>query len=257
MQPGLHAVADGRHGLALGEDLRIRADADLQVLRPRALLDQHALQFGRLRAARHQRADVAAELGLHASADRLGLRGRAARLLLDDALQHRQREGDAGGLDRLQVAGREQPRLLGIAIGFRGVGEDGIERADALALAVADDGRRIVRLAQVAHGRRQARDVVDAVGAHRHHRRPARIGQPDAACQRTAGAVLRQRACGCHVIGYAGHAFPLLNYRAEKFSFGRRAIACDNGRDFANVSHKTGLEDTHPVCRAGSFQEDR
>src|SRR4029453_4801712 len=118
VQPRLHAVADGRHRLRLGKDLRIRPDADLQVLRPGALLDQHALELGRLLAAGHQLADIPAqlspnalagrvaprdghplelgrllaagpqlpdiapELSLNALAERVGLLGRAARLLL-------------------------------------------------------------------------------------------------------------------------------------------------------------------------------
>ena len=73
VQARLHAVADRRHRLRLGEDLRVRADADLQVLRPGALLDQHALELGGLRAAGHELGEIAAELGRHAVADRLGL----------------------------------------------------------------------------------------------------------------------------------------------------------------------------------------
>ena len=41
-------------------------------------------------------------------------------------------KGDARRLDGLQVVGREQPGLARIAAGFRRVGENGLERADAL-----------------------------------------------------------------------------------------------------------------------------
>ena len=49
MHAGIHAGADRGHRLRLGEDLRVRTDADFQVLAPRALLDQHLLQVRRLR----------------------------------------------------------------------------------------------------------------------------------------------------------------------------------------------------------------
>ena len=135
-------------------------------------------------------ARVAAELGLHAPADRLGLLGRAPRLLLDHPLQHRQRKRHARGLDGLQVDRRQQPGLLCIALRLRRVGEDVPERADPLALAFAHDRCRIGRLRQIAHRRRQLRDVPDAIAAHRHHGRTAGIGPPDAPGQRSRRAVL-------------------------------------------------------------------
>ena len=45
----------------------------------------------------------------------LGLRRVAARLLLDDALEHARHEGHAGGLDRCEVAGREKPGRARVA----------------------------------------------------------------------------------------------------------------------------------------------
>ena len=55
---------------------------------------------------------IVADQPHHFLADRFG-RGRiAARPLLDHALQHRDGEGDAGRLQRLQVDRREQPGLL-------------------------------------------------------------------------------------------------------------------------------------------------
>ena len=58
-----------------------------------------------------------------ARAHRFGLRRIAARLLLDHALQHARHERHAGRLDRLQVAGREEPRRAGVAASQRGIGE--------------------------------------------------------------------------------------------------------------------------------------
>ena len=101
--------ADRRHRLRLGEDLGVRTDADLEILRPRALraisaslsrappASPGARSRGRRRSARDQRPRTAS-----------ALRRVAARLLLDHALEHARDEGDAGGLDRLQVAGREE-----------------------------------------------------------------------------------------------------------------------------------------------------
>ena len=115
-------------------------------------------------------------------------------------------------LMRLQVAGREQPRLARHRAWPPGV----LARmASSVPMRSPLPSRTMAAGLSASHRSRMvgasARDVVDAVGAHRHHRRAARIGQPDAAGQRAAGAVLRQRACRRHVIGYARHAFPLLN----------------------------------------------
>src|SRR6266568_3910628 len=57
----------------------------------------------------------------------------AARPLLDHALQHGHREGDAGGLDGLEIDRRQQPGFGRIAIVGRRVGENRVERAERLA----------------------------------------------------------------------------------------------------------------------------
>ena len=57
------------------------------------------------------RSDGADQAG-DAGADRLGAGRVAGGALLDDALDHRAGEGDAAGLERLQVAGGEQRRPL-------------------------------------------------------------------------------------------------------------------------------------------------
>jgi hypothetical protein len=60
VQPGVRAGADGGHRRALGEDLGVRADADLEILAPRALLD--ASWFDESRQSRH---DGALSRALH------------------------------------------------------------------------------------------------------------------------------------------------------------------------------------------------
>ena len=57
----------------------------------------------------------------------------AARALLDHPLDHRDGEGHARRLDRLEVDGSEQPRLRGVAFIGRRVGENVFERAEPFA----------------------------------------------------------------------------------------------------------------------------
>ena len=122
----------GKHR-RLGEDLGVGADADLEILRPHALADEQRLQGHRLLRAGLEAGEVVADDGADLLADRRRLVGGAARLLLDDALEHRDGEGDPGGLDHLQVDRRQQMGLGGVAAGAGRVGEDGGEGGDRLA----------------------------------------------------------------------------------------------------------------------------
>ena len=109
MQAGMGTHPYRRHRLRLGENLGILADADLQILRPCALGDQHGFQphgFGR---AGFQPRQVIAHQRRNFRPDGGGGAIVAARLLLDHPLQHRHGEGDAGGLDGLQVHRGQQP----------------------------------------------------------------------------------------------------------------------------------------------------
>ena len=111
MKPGVEAGADRGHRRGLGEDLGVRPDADLEILAPGALRDQHLLEMHRLGRAGLELGQIVADELADLLADRRG-RGRvAARLLLDDALQHRDGEGDARRLHGLQIERREQPGL--------------------------------------------------------------------------------------------------------------------------------------------------
>ena len=117
--------------------------------------------------------------------------GVAARLLLDHALEHAGDEGDAGGLDRLQVAGREQPRRRG----GRGRAPRPSWRARRRARRRAAERRRrgsrptgsssskqiARRSARRARGRtRRRRGRATSTG-------PRGVGQPDAADERARG----------------------------------------------------------------------
>ncbi len=192
MQARIEAGADRRHGRGLGEDLGIRADADLEILAPGSLRDQHVLEMHRLgRAGLELRQVVADEL-----ADLLADRRRggrvAARLLLDDALQHGDGEGHAGGLHRLEVERREQPGPGAIASIDRRVGEDGGQRADDLPLRLAQRPRRIRLLAEVAAGGEGGGDVDEVLAAQGDDGRPAPVRPPDAPEQDGRGMVRGQ-----------------------------------------------------------------
>ena len=130
MDAGIHPGADCGHRLRLGEDLGVRADAHFQILAPRALRDQHLLQMRAsgdpgLRRARSSPTRRLTSARIAAAAAHV-----AARAFLDHALQHGEREGDAGGLDGLQVDRCEQPRLAAVALFGRRVGQYGLERAE-------------------------------------------------------------------------------------------------------------------------------
>ena len=124
------AAADGGHRLALGEDLGVGADADLEVLAPQALVLERLLGGGGGVAARHDVAERGADQAGDAVADLLGAGRVAGGALLDDALDHRAGEGDAAGLERLEVAGSEKRAdVVGeraeVAAGGRGEVADG------------------------------------------------------------------------------------------------------------------------------------
>ena len=95
VEPGVRAAAHRGHRLRLGEDLGVRTDPDLEILAPGALRDQHLLQRHRLGRAGLEPAQVVADQALDLRADRRRGGEIAPGALLDHALQHRGREGDA------------------------------------------------------------------------------------------------------------------------------------------------------------------
>ena len=201
MQAGLLAAADRRERLGLGEDLGIRADADLEVLAPRSLRHQHRLERHRLGRAGLQAPQVVADEAADLEADRRrGVRV-AACPLLDHPLQHRDREGHAGGLDRLEVDGGQEPGPRRVAGVRRSVGQHRVEGAERLARGGPQGARRIGRLAQVADRREGAGDV-DELGrarravAYGDDAGAVQLRPPDAAGERPGAAVLRQDGAG-------------------------------------------------------------
>ena len=111
----VRAGANRGHRLTLGENLRVGTDADLEILGPHALRDQHVLEPARLVRARPDLLQVRADDRRDRRAQAFGSSRVAACLFLDDALEQARDEGDAARLDRLQVARREQPRRVAVA----------------------------------------------------------------------------------------------------------------------------------------------
>src|SRR4030095_12349166 len=101
--------ADGRHGLPLGEDLRVRSDSYLEILRPDALRDERVLDCLRLRRAGANVSEIVADDRDDRLPHRFGLAGIAACLLFDHAFEQAGDERHAARLDRLKIAWREQP----------------------------------------------------------------------------------------------------------------------------------------------------
>ena len=115
--------------------------------------DQHLLEPLRFGRARPHRAQVAADHRDHRGAHRFGAARVAARLLLDHPFQHRGDEGDAGRLDRLQVAGRHQPGRVLDAGRAGAVAQHFVGAGDALALVRAHCGGGVGQVQQGAAGR--------------------------------------------------------------------------------------------------------
>jgi hypothetical protein len=126
VQADRHAGTERRHRRRLAEDLRVGADRHLEILRPHAAIDQQLLECERLRRAGVHAREVVTHGGQHLAAHGLGLCGVARGLFLDHALEHAGREGDAGRLDGLKVAGREQVQVVGRG----GMGKRGFQLAE-------------------------------------------------------------------------------------------------------------------------------
>jgi hypothetical protein len=137
------AGAHRGHGRALREQFRVRADADLEVRGPHAPADQDLLDARRLRGTGLDPAQIRPDDGLDLTPRPVGEGGVPARPLLDDALEQARHERHPAGLHCLQIAGREQPWLRGIALALRAVGDDLREQPDRRRLADrrADVGR--------------------------------------------------------------------------------------------------------------------
>src|SRR5579864_7912125 len=115
MDTDLRSEPDRGQGLRLGEDLGVGANANLKVSRPRALSDKYLLESQRIRRARPDVGEVVADDRNDGLAHRLRFSRIAACLFLDDPLKHTGDESYPTRLDRLQVAGSEEPRRAVVA----------------------------------------------------------------------------------------------------------------------------------------------
>jgi hypothetical protein len=122
---------------------------------------------------RTHRAQIRADQFLNSGPDGAGARRITLDLLLDHPFQHAAGEGYAGGLDRLQVDRGEQPGQRRVVPIPTTVGEDGRQLTDAASAVGARQRHGIAGGAQLAHRRRQGRQIVDARLAQRHDGRPA------------------------------------------------------------------------------------
>lgn len=140
--------ADGGQRLRLGEDLRIGADTDLEIGRPEAALLQDLLDPRRIVRARHDIAQIVADFAGGLGADVEGAIGIAFRLLLDYPFQHAGDEGDAAGLQRLQVRGCQQVGGGGVAAIMPAGRQHLFEAAEPGARGGADPARDVVERQQ-------------------------------------------------------------------------------------------------------------
>ena len=181
----------GQHG-RLGEDLGVRPDAHLEVLRPQARRDELPLEGHGSLAARTDGAKVAADGIAEAAAKGVHASLVAARALLDDTLHEALGKGHAAGADDLQVERAEQGQAAGRAPVGVAAGHDVVEVGDATQVPGTQQLDEIGSLEQVADRRTVRQQVVHAVGTDGHRGRPtdtARAavgGQVDASQQGTA-----------------------------------------------------------------------
>ena len=216
MHAGVHERAYGRHRLGLGEDLRVRSNADLEILAPGVLLDQHLFQMRGFRRAWLQLRQIIAHEAGDLGADRGGGGQVAPRAFLDHAFQHGNREGDTRRLDRLQVDWRQQPWLAFITRFGRRVGQQRRHGANRVTLGFARQARGIGALAQIAHGRARGGDIEYGTITDRDHGW-ADIGPPDPPHQRGDRGVFRQSGARRFFDVHCHETF--LNFRSDrKFS---------------------------------------
>ena len=112
VKSGIHPGADGGHRLRLGEDFRIRPDADLEILAPHVLCDQRFLEraasFEPGRRCLRSPIPTIRRMSWRMPSAACGLpraRSSITRSIIEIG------EGDTRRLDRLKIDGREQPRL--------------------------------------------------------------------------------------------------------------------------------------------------
>ncbi len=156
MQADFRAETDRGHGLALGEHLGVRADADLQILRPGVARDQRLLQFHGRFGAGHDLREILADQFVQLRADLARLGRIATGLFLDHALQEADRERHASRLDRRQIDRREQALAR---VGFQRLSQPVAYVAEFFSGRTGRDIEQVVAIEQVRHGRPVSADV--------------------------------------------------------------------------------------------------
>src|SRR5437667_12039014 len=182
LQANQRAVANARHRLRLGKYFRVGSNADFEILRPRALFDQHALYPCRFLRARANRGEVIAKNILNTLADRFGFVRVAPRLFFDDPFEHAGDESYTGGLDGLQITGREQPGSRGVWLRMA-IREQRFDFTDRRPLRGVHRGGDVDALEPGAHRRYNVGEIDDgSVGSDRNWGRPTgRARNPSAA----------------------------------------------------------------------------
>ena len=177
MQPHFSAEPHRTHRLALGEDLRIRANAHFQVLAPHPARDQRLLDLHRRVRTRHQLRQFRADQLEDFPAQGIGPGLVAARLLLDHALQQRHHKGHARRLDRLQIHRCQQARDRRIVPAGDRIGHDRLDRAQIGARSAGHMAGRPPAFGDIAHRRHAlGRNIDHRAVAHRHDAR-ARVAR--------------------------------------------------------------------------------
>ena len=252
MHAGIHAGADGGHRLRLGEDLRVRPDADFEILAPRALLDQHLLQLHRLRPSRasawrdRRRPAGSPRRGCAAAALRSPrARSSITRSSIDTA------KVTPARLDRLQVDRRQQPGPRRVARLARRVGEHGVERPERFARGRAQRGGGIGASHRSRMVGKRGGNVDQPAVAHRDHRRAAEIRPPDAPGERGAARHPRAAPAAAHhecrhrESSHASRRHPILcghgTERRQDHEEAVRLVARDRARDLSRHAHRRGV----------------
>ena len=162
-------------GWALGEDLGVGTDADLEILRPDPLRDEHVLEARRVRrtgtdvvqaVADHRRGSTAADpSALAASPRACSSMTRSSRLATNVTPL---------ALTAWRSQGASSHGARSIAAVVSRVRQQVGHAADSRQIACPDGGQRVVEREQPAAGRGDARQVVDGVAADDDRRRARR-----------------------------------------------------------------------------------
>ena len=185
------------HRLTFRKNLGVRSDANLQVLGPHALFNQHVLEPARFVRAGTHLLQVRADDRGNRRPQALRLAGVTARLLLDDALEEARYKRDAACLDCLEVTWRQEPGNVALPRVRTGIGQHFNKRPKLRQRPGAADCRdRILQVQQLARGGCDGGQVVNASALDAHERGPLRFRPPDAAHELGSVVIFRETSRG-------------------------------------------------------------